>query len=263
MAKKIIIGVGLLLAAAILGLFLVNRRSAPVHDVPESGTSSAASSVASSVVTSSSETVDVSVPNVDKLFETEETDIATLFGTNDVMTVTFDGIKIEPGMTAREIVTGTGWYSFKENDILQPNAAGYMVLNNDRWTNKNIQLNKKATARNGEVIVWLHNYSDAPAKMIDCTVYKYKINYRGNVFTEQPSFQYLDKYSFGYDGAYPVCEYETVRDELGTYSRRIFGSVNERQVVLDSDSTGLFAITVAYNEYYGPNFDREGGDDSG
>ena len=263
MAKKVVVIAGLLLAAAILGFFLVNRRSAPVHDIPENVSSDVSSSTVSSTTTTSTfEPIDEPVPNVDRLFEPVETDIVTLFGTDNVMAVTFDGMTIEPGMTVREIVAGTGWYSLKENDILQPNAAGYMVLNNDRWTNKDLQLNKKATARNGEVIVWVHNYSTMPAKMIDCTVYKYKINYRGckDIFMEQPSFRYLDKYSFGYDGAYPACEYETVRDEFGTYSRRIFGSVNERQVIFDSDSTGLFAITVAYNEYYGPSFDRESGD---
>lgn len=268
MAKKIIIIAGVLLVAAIVSVFLMNRRSAPVHDIPESTyePSVSSSDETSSVVSSSSE-ADESVPDVDidRLFAPVETDVVKLFRTNDVMTVIFDEMTIAPGLTAREIVTGTGWYSLKENDILQPNAAGYMVFNNNRWTNKDMQLNKTATARNGEVIFWVHNYAAVPMRMIDCTVYKYKINYRGckDVFLEQPVLRYLDKYYFGYKGSYPTCQYETVRDELGLYSRRIFGSVNERQIILDSDDTGLVAITVAYNEYYGPNFDEEGGDSGG
>lgn len=199
-------------------------------------------------------------PNIDGLLD-ETTQ------SKDVMEVSFDNLTIAPGMKVSEIIDISDWYTLRENDVLQPDDAGYLILNNDFWTSADIQLNDEETAHNGEIILWAHNYSDEPALMRDCVIYKYKINYRGcsKIYTEKPQLSYLSKYMLGYKGSYPECDYvEQAVDDDGAYTRHMFGNVNDCQVILDkSDGEGLFAITVSYNEYYGPDFGRKGGSENG
>lgn len=197
-------------------------------------------------------------------------DIAFLFQNDAIvldknrLTVTFDGLTFCVGKSMREVVVASEWYSLRANDILQPDETGYLILNNDAWTSSEIQLNKDTSAKNGEVILWVHNYTNAPAKMADCTVYKFKINYADcfDVYTEKPTLSYLDKYYLGYKGTYDDFDHiERNSDDNGIYIRHIFGDIDGYQVIADSnDRNGLFAITVFCNEIYGPNFETKGGE---
>lgn len=201
------------------------------------------------------------MPDFDSLFDSPAECPA------DIVTVEFDGLNIRPGMKVSEIIDSSDWYTLRETDVLQPDGAGYLILNNDQWTNGDIQLNDDSNARNGEIILWVHNYSDSSVVMRDCTIYKYKINYLGcsEVYTEQPEFSYLDKYALGYQGSYDGCDNtERVADGSEVYIRHTFGNINECQVILDSnDDEGLFAITVSCNEFYGPDFGIKDGDKIG
>lgn len=264
--KTIIIICVLLIAAAIAVTIVTGKQAATTANIPEQ-TSDAVSGSESAVSTETIVSTDGGEENVSvdtsTLFEPVASDI-TVLTKSDAMIATFDGIQFYPGMTASTALRGSGWGSIRESDILRPGESGYMTLTNERWTNKDIQLNRVATARNGEVVLWVHNYSETSKCMGDCVVYKYKINYRGckDVFAEQPSMQYLDKYTLGFNGSYPMCKTEMVKDNIGTYVRHFYGSIDDRQIILDSSSDeGLFALTVTYNHFYGPDF--KGGDDNG
>lgn len=262
--KVFIIICVLLVAAAIAVPIVTSKQVETTFNIPEQSSDIVSESVVSAetIVSADSRQEDVLI-DTSALFEPVASDI-TVLTKGDAMTVTFDGMQFHPGMTANTTLNGSGWRSIRESDILRPGESGYMVLTNERWTNKDIQLNRVATARNGEVVLWVHNYSTISKRLSDCVVYKYKINYRGckNVFAEQPSMQYLDKYTLGYEGSYPMCETETVKDDVGTYVRHFYGSVDNKQVILDSSNDeGLFAVTVTYNHFYGPGF--AGGDDNG
>lgn len=265
MREKILIIICVLLVAeAVVVTIVTGKQAETAVNIPEQSSGAVSESAVSTetIVSTDSSREDVSI-DTSVLFEPVASDITALTK-GDAMVVTFDGMQFCPGMTANTVLNGSGWSSIRESDVLQPGESSYMVLTNERWTNKDIQLNRVATARNGEVVLWVHNYSETSKRMSDCVVYKYKINYRGckNVFAEQPSMQYLDKYTLGYEGSYPMCKTETVKDDVGTYVRHFYGSVDNKQVILDSSNDeGLFAVTVTYNHFYGPGF--AGGDDNG
>jgi hypothetical protein len=182
------------------------------------------------------------------------------------LTLSFDGLDIRPGITPGMIIDTSHWYSLLEHEMLDAGEVGYMILNNDFWTNDEIQLNNEAMARNGEIILWVRNYGSTAAEMRDCVVYKYKINYRGcgKIFTEQPKLNYLNKFVLGYQGAYDGSQTDYSSDDDGEYVRHIYGDVNSCQVIFDSSANeGLFAVTVFCNEFYGPDFGIKGGDNNG
>lgn len=178
----------------------------------------------------------------------------------DTLTVTFDGFILKPGMFVRDIIDTTLWYTNKQDDVLQAGEACYVVLSNDNWTNESLRLNNDVDAGNGEVILWVYNYNSIPTKLRDCIIYKYKINYRNAsvVYKDQPVLSYMNEYHLGYHGVYPQSsETVTLSDSNGTFIRHIYGSIDECQVLLDKDNAnGLFAITVSYNEFYGPVFEK-------
>lgn len=241
---------------------LMGKERLPAADVPDASSSeqSFSSIVSNNSLSVVSDIVNQDVvlhPNVDALFEPTNDD--AILSDDDALTVTFDGMIIKPGKTAGAILGE--WASVRENDVLKPGESGYMTLVNSRWTNKDNRLNNETLAKNGEIILWVHNYAGTAQRMRNCVIYKYKINYRGckDIFAEQPSLQYLDKYTLGYADVFPTSEYETVNDEIGVYTRHFYGSADKRQVILDSSrDEGLFAITVTYNLFYGPSF--EGGE---
>lgn len=182
------------------------------------------------------------------------------------LTLSFDGLDIRPGITPGMIIDTSHWYSLLEHEPLAAGEVGYMILNNDFWTNDEIQLNNEATARNGEIILWVRNYGSTTAEMRDCVVYKYKINYRGcrEIFTEQPKLNYLNKFVLGYQGTYDGSQTDYSSDDDGEYMRHIYGDVNSCQVIFDSSANeGLFAVTVFCNEFYGPDFGIKDGDTNG
>ncbi len=178
----------------------------------------------------------------------------------DALTVTFDGFILKPGMFVHDIIDATNWYTNREDDVLQANEACYVVLSNDTWTNDELRLNDDVNISNGEVILWVYNYNSIPTKLRDCVIYKYKINYRdaSAIYKAQPVLSYMGEYMLGYHGVYPQSDKtETMGDNNGTFIRYTYGTVDECQVLLDKDnSNGLFAITVSYNEFYGPDFEK-------
>lgn len=278
--RKINVFIAIIIATVIIAvvsitmrLLFVTDKSNDVADIP-SNTESAVLSAASDAdpVDTISEEKDVS-PIDESIFDEPSPavfDVEKLLGKSssfqdsDALTIEFDGLTIKPGMKVSDITDASHWYSLRETAIVQPDDAGYLILNNDFWTSEEIQLNSDSNARNGEIILWVHNYFDKPMEMRDCVIYKYKVNYRGcsDIYTEQPQLSYLGKYSLGYKGTYNGQEQiERAADNGDVYIRHIFGNVSDCQVILDhNDDEGLFAITVSCNEFFGPDFDMEDGD---
>ena len=85
----------------------------------------------------------------------------------------FDNMIIKPGMKVSDIIDTSHWYTAREFDILEPGEAGYLILENDFWTNDEIKLNDDKDARNGDVILWVHNYNNVASEMRDFIIYKY------------------------------------------------------------------------------------------
>lgn len=175
----------------------------------------------------------------------------------DALTVTFDGVVFKPGLKVKDIIDVSYWYTIREFDILKPGEAGYLTLENEFWSSKDIKLNDEKDNHNGDIVLWVHNYSSEPAEMRDCVIYKYQISYLGcNDFSERPILDYMG-YGFGAEGIAPVNDSCIGIDtDRGSCTRHIYGSVNQCCVMLDEDKNGLIGITVSYNELYGPDFDK-------
>lgn len=178
---------------------------------------------------------------------------------DSALTVTFDGIAIRAGMRVSDIIDNSYWYTNREDELLEPGMAAFITLDNDFWTNEEIRLVDRKTARNGDIILWVHNYSSIPIKIRDCIVYKYQISYLGSWddFSERPELRYRDFYTFGSKEFPDAAEsIETVTTDRGTCTRYTYGKISDCQVFLDADKHGLVGITVSYNEFYGPEFDE-------
>lgn len=179
----------------------------------------------------------------------------------DALTVIFDNVEFKPGLYVRDIIDTSYWYTLRENDTVQPNSSEFLRLKNDFWDDKAVKLVDKNDATNGNIILWVHNYSDEPALIRDCMIYKYQISYLGSweQYSEHPTLDYLGKYTFG-STELPVADSVTgVTLDEGECLRHVYGDVSLCQVLLDkTDDDGLIAITVSYNEYYGPDFDSKG-----
>lgn len=175
------------------------------------------------------------------------------------LTVEFDNIVIKPGMKVKDIIDVSHWYTAREFDVLEPGEAGYLILENDFWTNDEIKLNNDKDARNGDVILWVHNYDSNPAEMRECVIYKYQISYLGcDNFYERPVLKYMDIYELGKNEFPHLSSSATgITTDRGPCIRYTFGDISSCQVCLDKDDTGLIGIIVSYNEFYGPDFDRK------
>lgn len=173
----------------------------------------------------------------------------------------FDGLTMILGMKVCDIIGDSDWYTNRETDVLQSGEASYVVLSNDYWNE--FCCVDDPNVDNGEVIVWVHNYEDEPQQIRDCVVYKYKLNFQNNseLYTQRPELAFADKYYIGYNGDFSRYDEKNsfIIDNV-TCERYTYGTVDDCQVLLDVDETGLFAITVHCNEYYGPDF-MIGGDD--
>lgn len=172
------------------------------------------------------------------------------------LTVEFDNMIIKPGMKVSDIIDTSHWYTAREFDILEPGEAGYLILENDFWTNDEIKLNDDKDARNGDVILWVHNYNDVASEMRDCVIYKYQISYLGcDNFYERPILKYMDEYELGKNEFPNISNSaQSITTDRGPCIRYQYGDVSSCMVFLDKDDTGLIGITVSYNEYYGPDF---------
>lgn len=213
---------------------------------------------------------DIDVPSIDDaLFSDKElSDEVGLRGDvhrKDMLAliVTFDNLTLRPGMTLKDITESSHWYATNGDDLLAPGDAAYAVLDNDFWSADEIRLTDRYES-NGNVTMWVHNYSDKPTALQDCVIYKYSLNFYNSLrnFSERPVLTYRSNYHFGYTGLLPFSDRtETAAFNNESYTRYIYGSIDECQVILDMGNDGLFGITVSYNEFYGPNF--QGGDSNG
>ncbi len=175
------------------------------------------------------------------------------------LTVTFDGIAIRAGMRVSDITHNSYWYTNREDELLEPGTAAFITLDNDFWTNEEIRLVDRKTARNGDIILWVHNYSSIAIKIRDCVIYKYQISYLGSWddFSERPELIYRDFYTLGSDKFPDAAEsIRIVTTDRGACTRYTYGEISDCQVFLDADKHGLVGITVSYNEFYGPEFDE-------
>lgn len=178
---------------------------------------------------------------------------------DSALTVKFDGVTLRAGMRVSDIIDNSYWYTNREDELLEPGTAAFITLDNDFWTNEEIRLVDRKTARNGDIILWVHNYSSIPIKIRDCVIYKYQISYLGcwDDFSERPEMRYRDFYTLGGNEFPDAAEsIETVATDRGTCTRYTYGEISDCQVFLDADDHGLVGITVAYNEFYGPEFDE-------
>lgn len=175
------------------------------------------------------------------------------------LTVTFDGVTIQPGMAVCDIIDTSYWYTIRENDILDAGSSTFLTLDNDFWNEKEINLTEKKTIRNGDVVLWVHNYSDEPALIRDCTIYKYQISYLGcwDQFSERPPLDYRGIYHLGTTDFPDTADHITSTTlDTGSCDKYCYGDSSACEVVLYANEHGLAAITVTFNEYYGPYFDR-------
>lgn len=182
----------------------------------------------------------------------------------EALTVTFDNIEFRPGKYVSEIIDNSHWYTVRENDEILAGESTFCRLENDFWTNDDIKLVGTKDVSNGDVILWVHNYSDDTALLRNCVIYKFQISYLGcwDKFSEHPELIYADTYTFGTDEFAIADSVTGVTLDTGSCIRYFYGDVSECEVWLDSNNDGLRAITVSYNEYYGPefNYDINGGD---
>ena len=208
--------------------------------------------------------IDIDIDTIRMPFDEQQSDADGLLG--DVrnrkltaLTVMFDGVEIKPGIAVRDIIDKSYWYTIRENDMLSPGDATFLTLDNDFWNDKEVNLTEKKTIRNGDIVLWVHNYGSEPAAIRDCTIYKYQISYLGcwDWFSERPVLKYRDIYSLG------STEFPDTPDSImpvtldaGKCTRYIYGAASGCEVILDANEHGLVAITAAFNEYYGPDFDK-------
>lgn len=182
----------------------------------------------------------------------------------DALTVVFDNIEFSPGKYVREIVDCSHWYTVLENNEIPAGESAFCRLENDFWTNDEIKLVGTKDVSNGDIVLWVHNYSDEAALLRDCVIYKFQISYLGcwDYFSEHPDLLYADTYTFGTNNFAEADSVRGVTLDTGSCIRHFYGDVSECEVWLDSDDNGLRAITVSYNEYFGPefNYDINGGD---
>lgn len=181
----------------------------------------------------------------------------------DALTVKFDNIDFKPGMRVSNIIDNSYWYTNRENETIEAGAADFVRLDNDFWNSTDIKLIDKKDVVNGDVILFIHNYSDTAQLIRDCVVYKFQISYVGcwDCFSEHPAVEY-NNYTWGSNVTETTDDIYGVQTDRGDCTRYQYGDLTECQVLLDTDDDGLRAITVVYNEYYGPDFSK-GGDNNG
>lgn len=176
------------------------------------------------------------------------------------MTVKFDNINFAPGMYVRDIVDTSYWYTVLEHDIVEPDMSAFLRLDNDYWTNEEIRMVDTNSITNGDIVLWVHNYSTEPAEIRDCIIYKYQISYLGcwEQFSEHPSIEYKGL-SWGSEHLMETTDSVTsVTTDRGTCTRYTYGSDSDCEVLLDFDDDKFIAVTVTFDKYFGPNFDRGG-----
>ena len=181
----------------------------------------------------------------------------------EALTVTFDDIDFYPGMTLSNIIDNSDWYIGDETETVAAGGSGYVTLLSDYWSQEDFKLTDQKVNRNGDIIVWVHNYSDEDMAIRDCIVYKYQISYVGcwSEFSKHPTLSYLGKYGFG-STDYTDEPAETVRTvtiSRGECKTVTYGDTDSCSVVLYIDNDdGLMGITVFCNACYGPEFDERG-----
>lgn len=185
----------------------------------------------------------------------------------NAMTVKFDNIYFYPGLYVRDIIDNSYWYTLLEHDVIAPGESAFVCLENSFWTAKEVKLNRVKDNRNGDIILWVHNFDDVDHEIRDCVIYKYQISYIScwDEFLEHPPLEYRGL-SFGSE---KMIDDEDTIDLITTDGvsavRYQYGSIDNCQVLLDTVSgKGLMAITVSYNIYYlSEKLDGKGGDVNG
>lgn len=174
------------------------------------------------------------------------------------LTAYFDNVEFRPGIYVSDIIDKSYWYTARENDIVKPGGTTFLCLENTFWSSPDIQLADKVT-HNGDIVLWVCNYSNTDAMVRDCIVYKYQISYLNcwANYSEHPELNYLSKYSLGQEADVEKAdktEYLTTNAGL-SYKRYVYGSDNDCQVFLDvTKNYGLLGLTVMFNYCYGPDF---------
>ncbi len=176
------------------------------------------------------------------------------------MTVKFDNIDFAPGMYVRDIVDTSYWYTVLEHNTVAPDTSTFLRLDNDYWTNEEIRMVDTNSITNGDIVLWVHNYSAEPAEIRDCIIYKYQISYLGcwEQFSEHPEIEYRGL-SWGSEHLSEMTDSITsVTTDRGTCMRYTYGDASDCEVMLDFDDDKLIAVTVTFDKYFGPDFDRGG-----
>ena len=178
---------------------------------------------------------------------------------DSALTITFDNIDIRAGMTVSDIIDNSYWYTVREEDMIAPGAAAFVCLENDYWSSEEFKLTDENNAQNGDIVLWVHNYSDIQLPVKYCVIYKVQISYLGcyDQFYRRPDVIYHDNYSIG-SKSFPdsANEITKITTDRGACTRYTFGDISECQVLFDANDNGLMGITISYNEYYGPEFDE-------
>ncbi len=185
----------------------------------------------------------------------------------NAMTVKFDNIYFYPGLRVCDIIDNSYWYTLLEYDIIKPGESAFVCLENSFWTAKEVKLNDVKDNRNGDVILWIHNFDSVDHEVRDCVIYKYQISYIScwDEFSEHPPLEYRGL-GFGSEDIDDAAEsVTTVITDGGPVTRYQYGSIDACQVLLDVvEDKGLMSVTVSYNLYYlSEKLDSKGGDING
>lgn len=177
-----------------------------------------------------------------------------------VITLCFDNVTFRAGMTLTDISNASEWYSVTADKMLGPGESTFACLENKYWSSDNFKLADKV-ARNGDIVIWVRNYTNTQQAVKDCNIYKFQISYQNcyDYFSTRPELLYCD---YTFDSTISSLtdsanNRAAVIDVFGnSYTRCDFGDINSCLVYLDfdSDTDKLTGVTISYNPEYGPSF---------
>lgn len=178
------------------------------------------------------------------------------------LTALLDGVKFKPGRRLRDITDTTYWYCLRDDEILSPGEQTFVCLENDFWTTDDIKIYGDKNLRNGDIFVWLQNYTDEDLSIRECRIYKYQINFSGcyDNYSERPDISYHNMNEWGLEdiddtdfGKY--MEWQKINNsDYGEFTRYTYGSMSKAQLYVDVTDNGITGITVSCNSAYGPYF---------
>lgn len=177
-----------------------------------------------------------------------------------VITLCFDNVTFRAGMTLTDISNASEWYSVTADKMLGPGESTFACLENEYWSSDNFKLTDKV-ARNGDIVIWVRNYTNTQQAVKDCNIYKFQISYQNcyDCFSTRPELSYCD---YTFDSTISSLTDSSnnraaVIDVFGnSYTRCDFGDINSCLVYLDfdSDTDKLTGVTISYNPECGPSF---------